>query len=139
MSAPDTLPTSKRRHSRPPGPCSILGCDRPARHRGLCNACLVAEQSADLDREIRLKPGTPRTLYKRDEVLDEWVFLRGWVPFEGFGARLGLNQTYWETIFSEAAAAGDPRAVRARNDPRAWPDPAGGLAHVLSVTRGRAA
>lgn len=52
----------------------------------------------------------PRERYTRDELLDEWEFLRGEVPFQYFAARVGISHAAWERLYFRARAAGDPRA-----------------------------
>lgn len=95
------------------------------RGAGRCNACF--RPAPKVEREPVWRPKR----WSRDELLDEWVFLRGHVPFEQFAQRLGIKHESWERTFYRAKVAGDPRAVRARNDPATWPDPAAGLYHVL--------
>ena len=96
--------------------------------RGLCRGCYDkgVRTGAIVKRPPRWTP---------DELLDEWVFMRGWTTWEEFGPRVGMKQATWERAFYRASAKGDPRAVRARNDPLTWPDPAAGISHVLDATK----
>lgn len=55
----------------------------------------------------------PRATRSRDEVLDEWVFLRPeGITSRQFAERMGMSLAAWERMFYRALAAGDPRAVR---------------------------
>lgn len=78
--------------------------------RGLCHSCRARiRRGVPVDigpvQDARLRP---------DEVLDEWEFLAGEVRFVDFPARVGITLRTWERIFSQAAKAGDPRAIRPR-------------------------
>lgn len=46
-----------------------------------------------------------------DYALDEWVYLRGEVEFEHFGARIGVPQKTWDQWYVRAERRGDPRAA----------------------------
>ena len=79
--------------------------------RGICHACAS-----------RIRYGSPIALgpieqprMRPDEVLDEWVWLRGPVgaiAFDDFPERVSIAPKTWEQIFYRARRAGDPRAVR---------------------------
>lgn len=92
--------------------CTHPGCVRPVRSRGYCGTCHR--------RLMRSGQLIARETYSLDQIMDEWAFLRGWVAWEEFGARLGIKQESWERAYARARAAGDPRAVRALNDPLRW-------------------
>lgn len=113
--------------------CAFPDCADKVRSRDLCKR----HYGQQLARTARAAGPYRPIPYNRDELLDEWVFLRGWVRFEDFGPRVGIAQVSWERAFERARSAGDPRAVRALNDPARWPDPARGLRAVLSGTRSR--
>lgn len=54
---------------------------------------------------------TPTRVWRRDELLDEWVYLRSWgVSREDAARRLGMNQASFKRALERAKAAGDPRA-----------------------------
>lgn len=95
---------------------------------GQCKKCYVPRPRK---RVRRLEPKWQPKRHTLEELMSEWEFLRGWVSYEDFGARVGIKQESWERTFQRAKALGDPRAVRARNDPFGWSDPAAGLTHVL--------
>lgn len=113
--------------ANPKPPCS-RGCPSPSHTHGLCTRCHRYEQRLD-------EPWRPRP-WPLTELLDEWVWLREHVRFEDFGPRVGITSKSWARAFERARALGDPRAVRARNDPATIPDPAAGLLHIVE-TRAR--
>lgn len=92
---------------------------------GMCGRC----------RWRALNPSATRQ-HSLDELMDEWVFVRGFVRWEDFGPLVGIKQSSWERSYERAKAAGDPRASRARCDESTWPDPAAGLSHVLGIRKG---
>ena len=85
-----------------------------------------------------LRSGTSRL--SPDEVLDEWVRLRGEVRWSYFHKRVGLSFKGWQNLFSEAEKRGDPRAVKHRDDERVqhWRPHAGIRRHVLVQRHRRA-
>lgn len=80
--------------------------------RHLCRGCYyTAERNGTL-------PDYPRALRTRDELLEEWEWMRGQgVGFREFAQRVGMTFTAWDRAYWRARAAGDPRAVRG-NDTR---------------------
>lgn len=86
------------------------------------------------DRELGETPYQPGERWTRDELMAEWDFMRGWVPFEEFGARVGIKQDSWKQAFRRAKAAGDPRARLAACDVSTWSDPASWTASYCDST-----
>jgi hypothetical protein len=89
--------------------CAHPGCDRGVRLRGHCNMHY---------RRLRRRGLIDKVQRSRDDVLDEWDRLRGYVPFRDFHTRVSMTYEAWERAFLRAQAAGDPRAVRARGERR---------------------
>ena len=79
---------------------------------GICHPC-----------QARIRYGTPVELgpieqprMTPDEVLDEWEWLRGTVPWRDFHTKVGLTFKGWQKLFATAAGQGDPRAVKHPSD-----------------------
>jgi hypothetical protein len=53
---------------------------------------------------------------RRDDLLEEWDRLRGYVPFTDAHTRLGVTQAAWRRAYYRALADGDPRARKASTD-----------------------
>jgi hypothetical protein len=53
-----------------------------------------------------------------DEILDEWDWLRGDVPWGLFHERVGIAHETWRDLYYRAARGGDPRAVKHWRDER---------------------
>ena len=80
--------------------------------RGICQNCV-----ARMRRGSRVEIGPIQQPRMRpDEVLDEWVWLRGTVPWKDFHAKVNIGFGTWEQIFTRAARAGDPRAIKHPSD-----------------------
>ncbi len=92
-------------------------------HSDLHSDLLDSGLGSGLDSDFDVDPSGPREPLSRDELLEEWDWLRGEVPFWDFGRRMRINQAAWERAYQRARAAGDPRAVRARSETAA-PRPA---------------
>lgn len=79
----------------------------PSTARNLCRVCYDAA-GRDGTRD-----NYPRVLRTRDELLEEWEWMRGQgVGFREFAQRVGMTFTAWDRAYWRARAAGDPRAVR---------------------------
>jgi hypothetical protein len=76
--------------------------------RGLCDACRKRKY-------IELGPvQQPRR--SRDETMAEWEHWRDEIRFRHFHEFLGIEYGTWKDLFSKAARAGDPRAVKSLRD-----------------------
>lgn len=74
--------------------------------RGLCSSCY---KRADYHGQLIDHPRRTRT---RDEVLEEWDWLRrAGVPWQHAHERLGMTAGAFQRAYYRARAAGDPRAV----------------------------
>jgi len=101
-------------------PCGSNAAYRRAIRNGgkACDACRTAHTRAVREWElvnperVRPKLPAPPRIRRRDEVLDEWAFLRGQVGFYEFPAKVGMSVPAWERMFQRARVAGDVRAVR---------------------------
>ena len=60
--------------------------------------------------------GYRRTQWRRDELLDEWAFMRETCTYAEFPARVGLKPRYWHQVWLTARRDGDPRAVHGAAD-----------------------
>ena len=60
--------------------------------------------------------GYRRTQWRRDELLDEWAFMRETCTYAEFPARVGLKPRYWQQVWLTARRDGDPRAVHGAAD-----------------------
>jgi hypothetical protein len=80
--------------------------------RGVCQNCVARMRRGS---QVELGPiEQPRM--RPDEVLDEWVWLRGTVRWIDFPTKVGLTLKGWQRLFAEAEKRGDPRAVKHPND-----------------------
>jgi hypothetical protein len=109
----DHMLTSYRVHAAK----ATIGVYRHA-GRGLCTPCW---NRADADGTLI---DYSRTTYTRDEVLDEWVELRGQgVTRRELAERLGMTWAAFERMWLRARAVGDPRAHGGDSrvgNPRRW-------------------